>query len=449
MPDAKDTEHVVEHTTEETVELKARIVKLETTVKQLNQDIARMKDEQIAVSEDIAASQEALERECQSVTEESKALKEYVHELETSNEELRTQLDGTRDELAEAAVVHDNNSEAIECLQQAIEEQNQIHGEELYSLKNGVVNKSSSKGGLSPIPEDESVDSDGLLASLKDQVRVLEEESITLTNQLDEAVSSDQHEGLLEEIEMLHHEIRTLSESKNELSAQLAESEAKANNKAVKVHKDHLTSLSDKDASHQNELDTIRLQVVELKESNERMNHQLSELSTQSSPQGESDHTVCIEQLSSVQADLQNALSEGKERKVQHNLKLASVQADFHNASIQLDELAMENQKLKDAIEALAASKETEEDRNFEELMNKAHARFESMEKALHDRVARLEKEKDKVTAEFNAELIKQEEEHTQTKIELSAWKLEMQNALNDIEALKKERDELSDQLGG
>jgi len=43
--------------------------------------------------------------------------------------------------------------------------------------------------------------------------------------------------------------------------------------------------------------------------------------------------------------------------------------------------------------------------------------------------------------------MTKKEDEHTQTKIELSAWKLEMQNALNDIESLKKERDELKAQV--
>ena len=83
----------------------------------------------------------------------------------------------------------------------------------------------------------------------------------------------------------------------------------------------------------------------------------------------------------------------------------------------------------------------------FEEEMNKAHVRFESMERALHDKVTRLEKEKDKLVADFNTEIVKQEDEHTKTKIELSACKLEMQNALNDIELLKKERDELKAQL--
>jgi len=71
------------------------------------------------------------------------------------------------------------------------------------------------------------------------------------------------------------------------------------------------------------------------------------------------------------------------------------------------------------------------------------------MEKALQKRVTFLEQEKEKLLSEFNAELALKEEVYTQTRIELSAWKLEMQNALNDIESLKKERDDLKAQVEG
>lgn len=152
------------------------------------------------------------------------------------------------------------------------------------------------------------------------------------------------------------------------------------------------------------------------------------------------DHADCKEKLS---MDLQNALNEHEDSL----LELATVNAQLHNAMLSMDELKKENKLLKSDIEKLAASNETEEDKNFEEEMNAAHVRFESMEKALQDRVLRLEREKDKLVADYNFEMTKKEDEHTQTKIELSAWKLEMQNALNDIESLKKERDELKAQV--
>ncbi|KAK1748377.1 hypothetical protein QTG54_000316 [Skeletonema marinoi] len=75
--------------------------------------------------------------------------------------------------------------------------------------------------------------------------------------------------------------------------------------------------------------------------------------------------------------------------------------------------------------------------------MNAAHKRFESMEKALQESINRLEKEKEKLVAAHDVEISSQIKQHDKTRIELSAWKLEMQNALNDIETLKRENDDL------
>ena len=63
---------------------------------------------------------------------------------------------------------------------------------------------------------------------------------------------------------------------------------------------------------------------------------------------------------------------------------------------------------------------------------------FVSMEKALEGRVMRLEREKEKLVADFNAQMIEEDEEHTKTKIELSAWKLEVSYPSIDIPLMKK-----------
>ncbi|KAL7431569.1 hypothetical protein ACHAXH_001975 [Discostella pseudostelligera] len=111
-----------------------------------------------------------------------------------------------------------------------------------------------------------------------------------------------------------------------------------------------------------------------------------------------------------------------------------------------MDELSKENKSLKRDLDLLLA-KETEDDEHFEKERNAAHQRFESMEKALQERLTRMEREKEKLEADFNDEMIKKEDENAQIMIELCAWKLEVQNALNDIESLRRERDELKTQV--
>ena len=97
--------------------------------------------------------------------------------------------------------------------------------------------------------------------------------------------------------------------------------------------------------------------------------------------------------------------------------------AEFHNAMVSLDELSKENKSLKNDIDLLL-SKETEDDEQFEKERNAAHQRFESMEKALQERLLRMEKEKARLEADFNDEMVMKEEEIAQITIELCAWKL-------------------------
>eukprot|EP00578_Thalassiosira_sp_NH16_P006887 CAMPEP_0181117100 /NCGR_PEP_ID=MMETSP1071-20121207/22317_1 /TAXON_ID=35127 /ORGANISM="Thalassiosira sp., Strain NH16" /LENGTH=109 /DNA_ID=CAMNT_0023201415 /DNA_START=95 /DNA_END=424 /DNA_ORIENTATION=- len=75
--------------------------------------------------------------------------------------------------------------------------------------------------------------------------------------------------------------------------------------------------------------------------------------------------------------------------------------------------------------------------------MSSTHTHFAPTERSLQNRVSRLESEKDALVSNFNDALRRKDEEHALTRIEMSAYKLEMQNALNDIDSLKKENDDL------
>jgi hypothetical protein len=111
-----------------------------------------------------------------------------------------------------------------------------------------------------------------------------------------------------------------------------------------------------------------------------------------------------------------------------------------------MNDLEIENQGLKTELllwETSNNGKGVGDKINFEKEMNASHKRFVSMEKSLKECIKRLEKEKEKLVAAHNDEMSRKVEQHDKTRIELSAWKLEMQNALNDIESLKRENADL------
>ena len=308
-------EAVVDHHQKEVLQLKSRVIELETIIENLNQEVAS--------SQETGRDEIALERERQAL-EEVEALKDYIAELEVTNQELNAQLSDSRDEIV--------------GLQKDLEERHESHRDKVDALEQSNT---------------------ALEEELRMKQTLLAEQSSALARESSEEVSA-----LLDEITLLKNKILALEE---ELTSGACQTEENG----------------------------------------------------------------------------QNALNEREDSL----LELATVNAQLHNAMVSMDELKKENSSLKSDIKKLVASNETEEDKNFEVAMNAAHVRFESMEKALQDRVSRLEREKDKLVADYNFEMTKKEDEHTQTKIELSAWKLEMQNALNDIESLKKERDELKVQV--
>jgi hypothetical protein len=263
------------------------------------------------------------------------------------------------------------------------------------------------------------------------------------------------------EVILLQNEIQTLKGCIEKLSAQLARSEACAIENA-KAHENAMTDLEsthqaarendlalisslqnaieekeillretihqalmDQDELHQHEIGTLKSQMVQLEESNKALNLELIDLSVQPSISVPDGHTECNKKLALVEMDLKQSLIDREDTRIKQSIELASINAEFHNAMVSVDELLKENQKIKRDIEILL-SKETVEDRNFEKEMNAAHTRFESMEKALQQRVSRLEGEKHKLVAEYNAERNNKEDEHTKTRIELCAWKLGM-----------------------
>ena len=69
------------------------------------------------------------------------------------------------------------------------------------------------------------------------------------------------------------------------------------------------------------------------------------------------------------------------------------------------------------------------------------------MERSLQDRIERLEGEKFRLIAIHKDEIEKKDFEFERVRVELTAWKLEMQNALNDIEGLKREKKGLEEQV--
>jgi chromosome segregation ATPase len=384
----------------------------------------------------------SLEREeHERMLNEAATLKDKIHTLEISNDFLESQLAGFSDEV--------NDSEAISCLRNALDKSYNDHREELicwtervHELQN-ICNQSmiiiKAESGTSP--NDQIFD--------LDEIADLPSAIVTFSSRTKR------------EVILLQNEIQTLKGCIEKLSAQLARSEACAIENA-KAHENAMTDLEsthqaarendlalisslqnaieekeillretihqalmDQDELHQHEIGTLKSQMVQLEESNKALNLELIDLSVQPSISVPDGHTECNKKLALVEMDLKQSLIDREDTRIKQSIELASINAEFHNAMVSVDELLKENQKIKRDIEILL-SKETVEDRNFEKEMNAAHTRFESMEKALQQRVSRLEGEKHKLVAEYNAERNNKEDEHTKTRIELCAWKLGM-----------------------
>lgn len=311
-------------------------------------------------------------------------------------------------------------------LQQALSDKDKVHQAEFDACKARVAE-------VEQLHENSQAAISSLQNELNENENLLQDKAYQSLNDQDKLHQAD--------IDTWRSRVTEVEEARKIDQETIASLEDMLNQKESLLQDNLQLALIEKDQLHKSDVGTWKSKLVELKESNDALHRELSEMSAQTSlPE---DHIVCTQEISSLKMDLQNVLNNNEKKTIQRNLELATAKAEFHNAINSCNELQEENQRLKMDIESLNPV----ENRNFEKEMNSAHARFESMEKALDNRVTRLTREKDKLVADFNDEMINKEEEHTATKIELSAWKLEMQNALNDMESLKRERDELKAQI--
>jgi uncharacterized protein (UPF0335 family) len=234
------------------------------------------------------------------------------------------------------------------------------------------------------------------------------------------------NEDVLAEILSLKEQVEKLEQENNKLSALLAESQSEAI-EASRTHCDDQETIF--------ELRTALAKKDELPTSSP----QDSATHKDDGHQAELDQWISrVDALENELIELKNKESDCDECQ-RFNLELVNVMNS-------LNDLQIENQGLKTEIllwETSDEGKAAGEKINFEKEMNAAHKRFMSMEKSLEERIKRLEKEKEKLTADHVDEISRKSKQHDKTRIELSAWKLEMQNALNDIESLKKENEEL------
>ena len=331
-----------------------------------------------------------------------------VAALEEQVNELAQQLQESKEEVMAAANLHDSDKDVITSLQDSLTSLYKQHKDEVSKLEEQV-------------------------ASLRDVNSSLEDR-LASTDSLGEseemAQSSSSDDKLREDILALKAQVRGLEQENKRLTELLAESQAET---------------IDASRTHADDQETIFDLRNALTEKDEHLQNAQQKILDQEEKE-ENSHQDELNQWINRVSTLENELSELKNQETecdeceQRNQQLATVVET-------LNDLQIENQGLKTELllweSADDDGKGLGQKVNFEKEMMAAHQRFESMEKSLQESITRLEKEKEKLVAAHSSELSSQIQQHDKTRIELSAWKLEMQNALNDIESLKRENDDL------
>ena len=333
---------------------------------------------------------------------ESGEFQERIAALDGHVSELERQLQESQKEVVSAANIHDSDVDVIASLHDSLEVKEKQYNEEVAKLEEQV-------------------------AELQDTNSSLEDRLASTYSANDSNLKDSSEETRHLDILDVKAQIRRLEQENNKLSVLLTECQAES---------------IDASRTHADDQETI----CELK--NELVEKDALLQSTQQEMSNRKDDS-CQEELQQwiTRVDvLENELSELKNREPncseceQRNQQLANVIES-------LNDLQIENQGLKTEILLWETADDDGKDLgkkvNFEKEMNAAHNRFVSMEKSLQDSIERLEKEKETLVAAHDTELSSQIRQHDKTRIELSAWKLEMQNALNDIESLKRENDDL------
>jgi chromosome segregation ATPase len=256
---------------------------------------------------------------------------------------------------------------------------------------------------------------------LQNEIQTLKGCIEKLTSQLARSKANNSEITIAHETTMIDRE-KFHNDARESDLALIASLENALRQKEIQLQ-DKMQALRDQEELHLSDTDTLKSQIGQLEKSNEALNLKVAHLCEQQSISIADDHTECIKKLSLVQIDLEKSLIDNENNRIKHSIELASINGELHNAMVAIDDLSKDNEAHKKYIQVLS-SKETEEDRNFEKELNAAHVRFESMERALQQRVSRLVKEKDKLVADFNVERANKDEDHTKTRIELCAWKL-------------------------
>jgi len=365
--------------------LKLRVSELSEEKKNLEQELSKMRTYVDEV-------------EMQRETEESDVIQEEMAALNGQVNELRKQLQESHEEVTAAANIHDNDVDVIKSLHDSLANKEKQYMNEVAKLMEEIT-------------------------SLRDVNSSMEDK---LTSTVRENESKEMAQSS-EDILTLKAQIRTLEDENNRLSALLAESQSET---------------IDASRTHADDQETI----FELKNALKEKDELLQSTQQQISDHNENCHQDELKRWITRVDTLENEMSELKNQESECD-ECEQRNLQFANVVETLNDLQIENQGLKTEILLWESADDDGKDLgtkvNFEKEMNAAHKRFESMEKSLQESIKRLEEEKKKLVAAHEVEISSQMRQHDKTRVELSAWKLEMQNALNDIESLKRENDDL------
>ncbi|KAL3803517.1 hypothetical protein HJC23_014065 [Cyclotella cryptica] len=425
---------------EDIMVLKTRLSELIDQNDELTKQIDWIKQEA-----DSKIAKDCMERvqERNRLLEEIGSLTGKVQHLQEVNEDLSAKMSDSKAELVKAAA---RDGERLSSLQNEVDdlkEHNKLLKHDLNELSSRchyAVNEG---------PNDEAGEKEEMLqeiTSLRDHIETLEEYNEELSAQLAELqdavvhIRSKERDAVAAEIESLQREIQTLKRSKTDRCIDVVGACGAQTNDQQKIQclQNALDEkeldlqnrgLDDHNLRHNAELEAIKAQLNQLQECNDSKQ----------------------DEISMLQMELQNALDACDDNEIRHQQELSTVNMEFTNALNSLQGLQKENQRLKQEIQTLSSmaprGMSPDDSAYFEKDLSAAHSRFVSMERSLQDRIERLEKEKYNLIAAHNDEMQKKDIAFERVRVELSAWKLEMQNALNDIEGLKRERNELEQQV--
>lgn len=479
--------------TEDILSLKTRLSELISQNDELTKQINHLRLEAEAKKtehdDDVAQKEELLE--------EIGSLTTKIQSLQETNQDLTTKINKSQTELAKAA---ENEGEKLCVLKDEVDDLKEQNRNLKHDLNELTSRTNYASGAAKDDLASEKEEMLQEITLLRDHVQTLEEYNTELSSQLEElqdaveSIRSNERDAIAEEIGCLQSQIEALETRNGEMSAKLEVCSLGSSDKYQEVNSDHqkeITSLrkalAEKDANmhadckkafdnqilqHKAELAALQSKLDNLeseqtnsdihagckKEFEDQKRQHLGDLEALNSQleQLHNCNDANHEEISSLQIDLQNALKDCDENEIRHQQELSTVNMEFTNALNSLENLQKENKRLQLDIQSLSAMSQAslhggqellDKYAYFEREITAAHSRFVSMEQSLQNRIERLEGEKYKLIMAHKDEIEKKDTAFEKVRVELSAWKLEMQNALNDIEGLKKEKMELEKQV--